>query len=146
MCRTAIASTKLVEAIGICPGCYHATIRRYVNTLIARFMGPTWGPSGADMTQVGPMLAPCTFLAGYTLHWKFINDPKICYLLPHVDSNWCPWGTSYWQRDFIGMLWMTKLIKIIGKMACMIRPRICVKCSCRNLNWFFLNEGKHVET
>ena len=23
--------------------------------LIARFMGPTWGPSGADMTQVGPM-------------------------------------------------------------------------------------------
>ena len=26
--------------------------------LIARFMGPTWGPSGADRTQVGPMLAP----------------------------------------------------------------------------------------
>ena len=23
-------------------------------TLIARFMGPTWGPSGADRTQVGP--------------------------------------------------------------------------------------------
>ena len=31
-------------------------------SLIARFMGPTWGPSGADRTQVGPMLAlnkPC---------------------------------------------------------------------------------------
>ena len=26
--------------------------------LIATFMGPTWGPSGADRTQVGPMLAP----------------------------------------------------------------------------------------
>ena len=26
-------------------------------TLIARFMGPTWGPSGANMTQVGLMLA-----------------------------------------------------------------------------------------
>ena len=25
--------------------------------LIARFMGPAWGPSGADRTQVGPMLA-----------------------------------------------------------------------------------------
>ena len=25
---------------------------------IARFMGTTWGPSGADRTQVGPMLAP----------------------------------------------------------------------------------------
>ena len=26
--------------------------------LVARFMGPTWGPHGADRTQVGPMLAP----------------------------------------------------------------------------------------
>ena len=28
---------------------------------IARFMGPTWSPSGADRTQVGPMLAPMNF-------------------------------------------------------------------------------------
>ena len=34
-------------------------------TLIARFMRPTWGPSGADRTQVGPMLAPWTLLSGY---------------------------------------------------------------------------------
>ena len=27
-------------------------------------MGPTWGPSGADRTQVGPMLAPWTLLSG----------------------------------------------------------------------------------
>ena len=33
-------------------------------TLIARFMGPTWGPSGADRTQLGPMLAPWTLLSG----------------------------------------------------------------------------------
>ena len=32
-------------------------------SLIARFMGPTWGPSGADRTQVGPMLAPWTLLS-----------------------------------------------------------------------------------
>ena len=32
--------------------------------LIARFMGPTWGPSGADRTQVDPMLAPWTLLSG----------------------------------------------------------------------------------
>ena len=31
-------------------------------TLIARFMGPSWGPSGADRTQVGPTLAPWTLL------------------------------------------------------------------------------------
>ena len=27
--------------------------------------GPTWGPSGADRTQVGAMLAPWTLLSGY---------------------------------------------------------------------------------
>ena len=31
---------------------------------IARFMGPTWDPPGADRTQVGPMLAPWTLLSG----------------------------------------------------------------------------------
>ena len=36
----------------------------YGMPLIARFMGPTWGPSGADRTQVGPMLAPWTLLSG----------------------------------------------------------------------------------
>ena len=29
--------------------------------LVARLVGPTWGPSGADRTQVGPMLAPMNF-------------------------------------------------------------------------------------
>ena len=31
--------------------------------LITRFMGPIWGPPGADRTQVGPMLAPWTLLS-----------------------------------------------------------------------------------
>ena len=33
-------------------------------SLIARFVGPTWGPFGADRTQVGPMLAPRTLVSG----------------------------------------------------------------------------------
>ena len=36
-----------------------------VYTLIARFMGPTWDPSGADRTQMGPLLVPWTLLSGY---------------------------------------------------------------------------------
>ena len=40
-------------------------------SLIARFMGPTWGPSGADRTQVGPMLASWTLLSG--LRWWLVN-------------------------------------------------------------------------
>ena len=43
-----------------------ASFTRHINipTLIARFMGPTWSPSRADSTQVGPMLAPWTLLSG----------------------------------------------------------------------------------
>ena len=36
------------------------------HSLIARFIGPTWGSSGADRTQVGPMLAPWTLLCGFS--------------------------------------------------------------------------------
>ena len=35
---------------------------------ITRFMGPTWGPHGADRTQVGPMLALWTLLSGMFAH------------------------------------------------------------------------------
>ena len=35
-----------------------------IYSLIARFMGPTWGPPGADRTQVGHMWATWTFLSG----------------------------------------------------------------------------------
>ena len=38
-------------------------------TLIARFMGPTWGPSGAGRTQVGPMLALWTCYSVHELYW-----------------------------------------------------------------------------
>ena len=32
-------------------------------------MGPTWGPSGADRTQVGPMLALWTLLSSIFVSW-----------------------------------------------------------------------------
>ena len=41
-----------------------STSQRREVVLIARFMGPTWGSSGADRTQVGPMLVPWTLLSG----------------------------------------------------------------------------------
>ena len=45
------------------------------HSLIARFMGPTWGPSGADRTQVGPMLDPWSLLPGllYIYDWNCVN-------------------------------------------------------------------------
>ena len=48
---------------------------------VSRFMGPTWGPSGADRTQVGPMLAPWTLLSGMTFH----------RILWGVKTFSCPW-------------------------------------------------------
>ena len=33
---------------------------------IAKFIGPTWGPSGSCRPQMGPMLAPWTLLSGFT--------------------------------------------------------------------------------
>ena len=44
----------------------YVTTSQGIPILIARLMGPTWGPSGADRTHVGPMLAPWTLLSGYT--------------------------------------------------------------------------------
>ena len=44
-----------------------------VSPLIARFMGPTWGPSGAVRTQVGPMLAPWTLLSGTLRNFSCIS-------------------------------------------------------------------------
>ena len=35
-----------------------------MHILIAKLMGPTWGPPGAGRTQVGPMLAPWTLPSG----------------------------------------------------------------------------------
>ena len=35
---------------------------------IARFLGRIWGPSGADRTQMGPMLAPWTLLSWTKYH------------------------------------------------------------------------------
>ena len=62
--RTPVKGGLYIEAL-IPPACISSTeIAMDPTSLIARLMGPTWGPSGADRTQVGPMLAPWTLLSG----------------------------------------------------------------------------------
>ena len=63
-----------------------------MHTLIARFMGPTRGPHGADRTQVGPMLAPWTLLSGYTqqrstLHFIIHHVPSLCAWQPYMQNH-----------------------------------------------------------
>ena len=50
---------------------------------IARFVRLTWYTSGADKTQVDPVLAPWTLLSGL---W-FMKNLSIC-----------PWNTQHWKR------------------------------------------------
>ena len=49
---------------------------------ITRFMRPTWGPAGADRTQVGPMLAPWTLLSG------MLFDFDVCVLQHSMNENY----------------------------------------------------------
>ena len=44
--------------------------------LIARFMGPSWGPSGADRTQIGPMLVPWTSAHAHSTRLTIV----VCYI------------------------------------------------------------------
>ena len=51
-------------------------------TLIARFIGPTWGPSGADRTQMGPMLVLWILLSGECIDASIVGptDTKYHYV------------------------------------------------------------------
>ena len=70
--------TALINGLSLDIGIYSIIIfppcQPEMHSLIARFTGPTWGPYGADRTQVCPMLAPWTLLSG-------IGSP-CCYLNP----------------------------------------------------------------
>ena len=74
-------------------------------TLIARLMESTWGPTGADRTQVGPMLATWTLLSGYKYSMRKRSIPWLLMpwrlALPGYQRPWhylyqmwpyLPWG------------------------------------------------------
>ena len=59
-----------------------------LNIHIAKFMGPTWGPSGSFRPQMGPMLVPWTLLSGHITsdggHGDKKNDDSAQHLGPHL--------------------------------------------------------------
>ena len=61
-------------------------------------MGPTWGPSGADMTQVGPMLAP------WTLHMMI---DRLCDTVFRAARNWFSLFKTQISLSLIGHLMPT---------------------------------------
>ena len=82
------------EYFGENRSCYRSSVPRFYRNaatpgrdLIWRLMGPTWGPSGADRTQVGPMLAPWTLLSGDIPQANDKHQPSIEALTDRV----IPW-------------------------------------------------------
>ena len=43
---------------------------------IAKFMGPTWGPSGSCRPQIGPMLTPWTLLSGFVSTFRLNQNGR----------------------------------------------------------------------
>ena len=54
----------------------------FMPSQITRFIRPTWGPAGADRSQVGPMRAPWTILSG------MLVDFDVCVLQHSINENY----------------------------------------------------------
>ena len=74
---------------------------------IARFMGPAWGPYGADRTQVGPMLA----LMKFVIWVQTILDPLI-KSLALISDQYCKMHINKANlRDLIAATGLVILLK-----------------------------------
>ena len=59
----------------------------FLSPQIARFKGPTWGPSGSCRPQVGPMLAPWTLPSGSLL--ERLSSVVFTFNL-YASASFCP--------------------------------------------------------
>ena len=68
LCGPLTMAGCFISALGNWLWCHQQNLSRMSKTSrIARFIGPTWGPSGADRSQVGRRWAPWTLLSGMEL-------------------------------------------------------------------------------
>ena len=58
-------------------------------SLIAKFMGPTWGPPGSSRPQIGPMLAPWTLLSGMGFNSTgcYAGTPDLDSVMDHMETT-----------------------------------------------------------
>ena len=105
ICTTYVAVWCLTKPAGesgaislmyFCTGLVAVLVQAWLlGTLIARFIGPTWGPPGADRTQVDPMLAPWTLLSGdirpvstqYKIYKIYATSPDYCSGWPTINRR-----------------------------------------------------------
>ena len=71
-----------------------AELAFWLHPQIAKFKGPTWGPTGSCRPQVGPMLAPRTLLLGSLYR---CSNPRPIFLR----FRWREYGLSHWEKLFL---------------------------------------------
>ena len=81
--------------------CYGYSCVKYISTsLIARFMWPTWGPSGADRTRVGSLLAPWILLSGKFIHREGLTVCTCAISIAKkvfTELNWSKPSSACWS-------------------------------------------------
>ena len=97
--RTAASNILSITVRGMAI-CHHSDVHvqlPYIkSTLIARFMGPTWGPSVAERTQMGPMLAhEICYLGSDTSQNQDAVLPVYHYQLMFIMEILVPWNTVF---------------------------------------------------
>ena len=100
-------------------------------------MGPTWDPPGADRTQVGPMLAPWSFLSGMCLVLLSGTDadgrPKQNDILQTIyfqciflhDNGWISLQINKWVLLSVYVLFTWSLQHTANHIKYLVN---CVKC------------------
>ena len=116
----------------------------HISSQIARFVRPTWGPSGADRTQVGPMLVPWTLLPGMIrvkcIRWVI----AIHILIPCVSWFWAyRWiGAAIYMAQSIKMK-PSELYICFATLSCISISQGCVYiiwCQLYNQCWFIIQK------
>ena len=92
----------------------YTDVHRWEISLIARFMGSTGGPPGADRIQVGPMLATWTLLSGFCFGHEMGTYVIYDLYVPLNVTCFAYWyrggvgvGVNYHIQDWSSSLWFT---------------------------------------
>ena len=110
----------------------------------ARFMGPTWGPSGSCRPQMGLVLAPWTLLSGmgqWALHLEHQNRCKLLFsmsfitvLRKNIDRNMrlqsCIWIRAVTSNDDMELYPISnscnKVTLSLTSLDCYLRIIVCI--------------------
>ena len=114
-----LVSSLNITWFGITLYCIQHSNTRVITSLIARFMGPTWGPPGSCRPQVGPILAPWTLPSGITKdsqETQHIMVPSHGHVTPQVSYRVSIGRMDHVISEQLHCIWlfMTALIMCYG--------------------------------